>query len=222
MKRRDLGLAALFLGLVGLVQAAQAGYIHAKAALAQVLIRHAWVEAGKGHGSPRPWPWADTNPVARLGAPSQGADLMVLEGASGRTLAFGPGHVTGTARPGGRGNVVIGGHRDTHFSFLKDLKRDERLWLQAANGEVIDYVVVSLDVVDHQRGDLQRDFGDDRLTLITCYPFDAVRPGGPERYVVTAIRCGGLGDRQDCPPEPPGSRSSPFAMPVVRFCSTRR
>ena len=27
---------------------------------------------------------------------------------------------------------------------------------------------------------------DDRLTLITCYPFDAVQVGGPLRFVVTA------------------------------------
>ena len=25
------------------------------------------------------------------------------------------------------------------------------------------------------------------LTLVTCYPFDAVVPGGPLRYVVTAL-----------------------------------
>jgi len=28
------------------------------------------------------------------------------------------------------------------------------------------------------------------LTLITCYPFDAVDPGGPWRYVVTAAVTG--------------------------------
>ena len=28
----------------------------------------------------------------------------------------------------------------------------------------------------------------DELTLVTCYPFEAPRPGGPMRYVVTARR----------------------------------
>ena len=28
--------------------------------------------------------------------------------------------------------------------------------------------------------------GETRLTLVTCYPFDALRAGGPLRYVVTA------------------------------------
>jgi sortase A len=29
------------------------------------------------------------------------------------------------------------------------------------------------------------------LTLVTCYPFDAVEPGGPLRYVVVATADGG-------------------------------
>jgi sortase (surface protein transpeptidase) len=31
-----------------------------------------------------------------------------------------------------------------------------------------------------------KDEGPTRLTLITCYPFGALRAGGPLRYVVTA------------------------------------
>jgi sortase A len=48
------------------------------------------------------------------------------------------------------------------------------------------YVVASTRVVD--RGDLSitADSGDTRLTLVTCYPFDAIRPGGRLRYVVVA------------------------------------
>jgi sortase (surface protein transpeptidase) len=36
-----------------------------------------------------------------------------------------------------------------------------------------------------------------RLTLVTCYPFDAIEPGGPLRYVVTAELA------QDPAPDPP-------------------
>lgn len=190
MTRGGLRCLAVLLALIGLARAAQAGYIHAKAALAQVLIHRAWVEAGKKGGAPRPWPWADTTPVARLRASGHGVDLIVLEGGSGRTLAFGPGHVTGTARPGESGNVVVGGHRDTHFRFLKNLRPGDVLTLEPPMGESSEYVVSSFMIVDQTRGDLQSDFGDDRLTLVTCFPFDAVQPGGPERYVVTAIRCG--------------------------------
>ena len=75
-------------------------YIHAKAGLAQVLLHSAWTRTQDSGMPARPWPWADMHPVARLIAPAQDADLLVLSGASGRTLAFGPGHLSGSANPG--------------------------------------------------------------------------------------------------------------------------
>jgi hypothetical protein len=60
----------------------------------------ALVDTLSGGETVKPWPWADTWPIARLSAPRHGVDLFVLAGATGRTLAFGPGHVDGTARPG--------------------------------------------------------------------------------------------------------------------------
>ncbi|MEO8359590.1 MAG: class GN sortase [Vicinamibacteria bacterium] len=198
MSKLEIRTVALLLTLIGLGQAAQAGYIHAKAVLAQVLIRRAWVKAENEGGSPKPWPWADTTPVARLGAPSHRVDLMVLEGGTGRTLAFGPGHVSGTAMPGQHGNVAIGGHRDTHFQFLKELKHGDRLLMESAKGDLFEYAVSAAEIVDRERADVLRDFGDDRLTLITCYPFDAVQSGGRLRYVVTAKRCDGVGHVEPC------------------------
>ena len=188
MRRYLLRIAALLIICWGVTQMAHATYIHSKASLAQALIRRAWSKSSKKGGSQKPWPWADTTPVARLGAPAYRVDLMVLEGGSGRTLAFGPGHVTGTALPGHHGNSVIGGHRDTHFRFLKDLKLGDALLLEDLEGDLLDYAVTATEVVDQARSDVLRDFGDDRLTLVTCYPFDAIRPGGPLRYVVTATR----------------------------------
>jgi sortase A len=43
-------------------------------------------------------------------------------------------------------------------------------------------------VVDSRKGSLLLDTDGAMLTLVTCYPFDAVDPGGPLRYVVTARR----------------------------------
>ena len=113
----------------------RAAWIDVKARLAQELVRRAWRAARDGTGEPRPWPWADTWPVARLIVASRGVDLLVLAGASGRTLAFGPGHVTGTALPGEPGNAVVSGHRDTHFAFLRELSaRRRRSWSSAGTG----------------------------------------------------------------------------------------
>ena len=190
MKRRVLQIAAMTLVFWGVGQMARGAYIHSKASLAQVLIRRAWMKASKKGGSPKPWPWADTTPVARLISPTHDIDLVVLAGSSGRTLAFGPGHVTGTALPGAHGNIALGGHRDTHFGFLRDVHVGEPLTLESPAGARTEYRVTSTAVVDRNDDRILRDRGDDRLTLITCYPFDAIRSGGPLRYVVTAIAPG--------------------------------
>ena len=88
-----------------------AGLVHAKAWLAPLLIDRAWYESQRHATEVKPWPWADTWPVARLSVPTQGIERYVLSGANGASLPFGPGHMTGTALPGESGTIVIAGHR---------------------------------------------------------------------------------------------------------------
>lgn len=168
-----------------------AAWIGAKAHLAQVLIRQAWSRASAGARDARPWPWADTHPVARLRVPGRGVETFVLAGASGRTLAFGPGHLDGTPRPGEPGNAVVSGHRDTHFAFLRRLAKGDEVVIEGRDGRRLRYVVADTRVVDEHDLAITADAGDTRLTLVTCYPFDAIRPGGPLRYVVVARRVDG-------------------------------
>jgi sortase A len=184
--RRLTLLATAAIALLGAFQVAHAGWIYAKAALAQVLIGRAWQRALSGEAAGKPWPWADTFPVARLTAPAQDVKLYVLAGASGRTLAFGPGHEDGTPLPGQPGNSVIGGHRDTHLAFLRHLRRGDILRIERPDGVRVDYRVTTLDVLDRRDTWVMRNDGGTRLTLVTCWPFDALRAGGPLRYVVIA------------------------------------
>ena len=187
-RRRLLPWIAAALALAGVLQFGQGAYIHAKAQLAQILLERAWQRTLAGEAAVKPWPWADTWPVARLIAPAQGADLLVLAGASGRSIAFGPGHLDGTPLPGRPGNSVIGGHRDTHLAFLRHVRRGETLTVERADGARTDYRVTDLDVLDRRDTWVTKNEGPSRLTLITCWPFDALRAGGPQRYVVIARR----------------------------------
>ena len=171
---------------LGFWQLGEGAYIPAKAWLAQELMQRAWERAAAGNERPAPWPWADTWPVARLRALGGDIDLIVLAGGSGRTLAFGPGHLSASALPGETGNTVIAGHRDTHFSFLQRLAVGEPLAMETANGESHLYQVVHIDVIDSRRGILLLDTDESMLSLVTCYPFDGLEAGGPMRYVVTA------------------------------------
>ena len=171
---------------LGFWQLGQGAYIPAKAWLAQELMQRAWDRAGAGEQQPVPWPWADTWPVARLSALAGDVDLIVLAGGSGRTLAFGPGHLSASALPGMQGNTVIAGHRDTHFNFLQHLDVGESLVIETASGRKHLYKVTNIEVIDSRRGSLLLDTEESLLSLVTCYPFEAVEPGRPMRYIVTA------------------------------------
>ena len=174
------------LALAGVLSIAQGAWIPVKAALAQVLLDNAWRETLYSGQPLKPWPWADTWPVARLSVPAQDKSMVVLAGASGATLAFGPAHVRASAPPGSADNSVIVGHRDTHFSFLQKIKPGAQLQLESADGVVHHYQVSDARVLHETDTDVLAATGSRLLTLITCYPFDAIVPGGPLRYVVRA------------------------------------
>lgn len=183
LTRGLLGAALLSLAL-GLWQLGGAALIHGKAWVAQRLLDSAWSQTLAGADAVKPWPWADTWPVARLRVPALDVDLYVLAGASGRTLAFGPALVAGT---GGLDHRLLSGHRDTHFAFLQHLQHGSRLEVQDRQGHWRRYAVRGHQVIDvRQPVRVRRAAAGELLTLVTCYPFDAVMPGGPLRYAVTA------------------------------------
>jgi sortase A len=178
-------LAIIALAAVGVWQVASGTYIHAKAWLAQGLIASAWARTLEGERDVKPWPWADTWPIARLKVIDMNVDLYVLADASGRSLAFGPGYMSGTAAIG-TGNTVIAGHRDTHFAFLRDLQQGDQLTIQTADGRKWHFELNETHIIDSRRERLQFDEGSATITLLTCYPFDAIVPGGPLRYAAVA------------------------------------
>jgi sortase A len=178
---------ALALLVVGAWQLGRGAWIQAKASLAQVLIAKAWTRTLAGEGRVRPWPWADTWPVAKLTIPRLGIEHYILEGADGSAMAFGPGHAQGTALPGTTGNSVIGGHRDTHLAFLRQVRPGDVVVIQRPDGTRVNYRAASAEVMDRREVWVMEQAGPARLTLVTCYPFDALRAGGPLRYVLLAF-----------------------------------
>lgn len=187
-KTKVITLLIPALVLLGLWQAGSGGWIYMKAQLAQVLLQGAWAGTLAGQQDVKPWPWADTWPIARLVVPSLGIDQIVLEGAYGRTLAFGPGHVESTGPLEGSDNIILTGHRDTHFQFLEQLRAGGTILLQARTGTWHRFTVRDLQIVDSRTASIRTDEDGRRLTLITCYPFHTLTPHTPFRYVVTADR----------------------------------
>lgn len=216
-------------------------YMWAKAQLAQVLIAHAWqssVQAAETNTllpnanqtfkeqtfkekslKTKPWPWADTYPVAkihfysaptsRFGSQRQARQqeiaaqpLYVLAGASGRTMAFGPGHMSATPLPLEGGNSVITGHRDTHFAALQHLNQGDLIHVQTLEGQGEYQVTATFIVHQSQTQIIEPNYfassyfssnsiapsRQGQLTLITCYPFNSLVPNPTLRYVVSANR----------------------------------
>lgn len=162
-------------------------WIYAKAQLAQYLLQRAWERTLHGEAQAKPWPWADTWPMARLQMPKYGVDLILLAGASGRTLAFGPGHASSSASPGKRGTTIVSGHRDTHFRFLARVSPGDVVFVETPAKERFRYRIIRADIVDARKATIATS-PEAALVLVTCYPFDSILPGGAFRYIVTAER----------------------------------
>jgi sortase A len=180
----SIGLLALGLSLFG-----HGVYMQAKAWLAQVLIEQAWQTTLKSPNKKiKPWFYADSYPVAKIIWPKHNKRLTVLDGASGRNLAFAPSHFLPAGDLGGAdfGNsqgALIAGHNDTHFAFLKNAKVGEQFFLQLKNGQVQHYSVTHVEVINQYNTDFLQQSG---LYLLTCYPFDSLASGTDLRWLVSA------------------------------------
>jgi len=177
-------LAALCFA-VGVYFIGNAAYIQGKAVLAQVLLDRAW-ETTLATGKPtKAWSWADTWPVARISFPTLHETAIVLQEGGGEAMAFGPAHVAASPKPGATGVSVIGGHRDTHFNFIKNLKVGDEIVIETPERTTVRYRMTGSAIVHAGASGLATKAKAQRLALVTCYPFDAVGRG-PLRYVVFA------------------------------------
>src|SRR5258705_242075 len=82
--------------------------------------------------------------------------------------------------------ILITAHRDTHFRFLKDVALGDELLVERSDGGTRHFRVHASYVADYRELRLPRETAVPTLTLVTCFPFDALNPGGPLRYVVIA------------------------------------
>lgn len=163
-------------------QFGSAGWIHLKAGLGQFLLERAWQERLEGEGVADPWPGAVSHPVARLRMPRLSVDHLVLDGLDTPVLAWGPGMVVGEG-----GHHVLAAHRDTHFSYLRDVATGDRFELIGADGRRRWWEVAKIRIVDSRQHGVDLSLPGRSMTLITCYPFDAPVAGGPERLVVRLL-----------------------------------
>ena len=175
---------ALLFALLGIASFANLGYIYAKAEFAQYLMKDAWTDAQQSGQYQRPWWWADTHVLGKISYLD--SQHYILEGESGRNLAFGPSLMANTSSLDAVGNTVIVGHRDTHFKQLQYLISGDIINIESLGGNV-SYEVQESAVIKHDDIGVLAHSDMNMLTLVTCYPFDSILANPELRYVIRAI-----------------------------------
>ena len=168
--------------LVGFFLVGKSVYFYGKGKLAEFLLENAWERTKSEKTVQSPWEWADTHPVGKLIIASVEIENVVLNSVSGEALAFGPGHLSNSALPGGSGNIVIAGHRDSFFRPLKDIRVGDRIELESR----FTTQVFSVTEIRPTSGDdiyWIDETDEDCITLITCYPFNYVGKA-KDRFIV--------------------------------------
>lgn len=132
-------------------------------------------------------PWRrDPDVVGRLEIPRLNIDVILRNGVDAGTLRRAVGLMPGTALPGSRGNAVLVGHRDGLFRPLRGIERGDTVRIMTPV-RAMSYRVDGLSIVGPDDVEVLRQGEDERVTLITCYPFDYMG-AAPRRLIVTATR----------------------------------
>ncbi|MBX4925211.1 class GN sortase [Rhizobium binae] len=177
-----IGIAGL--ALYGLALIGDGFLLKAKADLSQVLLKRAFSAELRGEAT-KPWPWADFTTEAKVRAPRLGEEAIVLSGASGEALAFGPAWLANTPQPGDEGTAVIAAHRDTHFRWLQYIKPGDAIEVTRRNGKVLTFKAGEGRIAPWDASGIDPASDGRHLVLTTCWPFDATERG-PLRYILEA------------------------------------
>ena len=96
----------------------------------------------------------------------------IVEGADSKQLAYGIGHISGTAAVGSTGNCVLAGHRGsrygTYFKYLNRLSEGDTVKITGKDGNIHQYEVVSWEVVGPYDNSVKAQGEETELTLLTC------------------------------------------------------
>lgn len=105
--------------------------------------------------------------------PNLDIKVPVLEGTDNETLAVSAGHFPDTGSVG-HGNYCIAGHNSTIyaeiFNALDQIRIGDKMYLtdNDTNRTKYTYVVTEYNIVDPHSVEVLNDYGDDRLTVISC------------------------------------------------------
>ena len=187
MKRRFSILLLVVLLLIGGGYFSYQGLkIEIKGKVAQVLLQRAWyltLRTGKKY---RPWSSFDGVPIMRLTIPQHNINQIILKGTSGQALSFGPSFHEESFLPQDEKVTIISSHRDSHGNYIKKLKLGEKIKIQDEKGNWHTYIINEFFTINVKKETFVITTDEQRLLLVTCFPFNSLQSGTPFRYVVSA------------------------------------
>ena len=120
-------------------------------------------------------------PYAWLNIPTTGTEQLIIDGANEEWLSRFP-----CREQVGLATLVMA-HRDTHFQNLKNLSLGDAVEVELRSGKKRRFEILEIYRVD--KGDveplIQAQRKNDRLLLLTCYPFHHIGPA-PKRFLAIA------------------------------------
>jgi sortase A len=123
--------------------------------------------------------------VGRIQIPKIGLDAELRDQITQQSIDLGPSHWPGTAMPGGYGNAVIAGHRNSHtapFHDAANLVTGDPITLVDALGRSFTYHVTEMFVVDPTAMWITEQTPGHTLTIFTCHPLGS----SAQRLVIRA------------------------------------
>jgi sortase A len=168
-------------------QLAQQFYSSAEAAPSQTVkrVKQAAEKAEEKPAKPVSRVWKEQPKVGEkigtLDIPSISAHIPIFQGAGDEQLAKGAGNHLSTALPGEPDTVAIGGHRETAFRHLEDVKVGDPIVVRTKEGKEFLYLATKTWITDAGDRDVVRRTGKPVLRLYSCYTSSV-----DLRYVVEA------------------------------------
>lgn len=138
-----------------------------------------------------PSPTSTGAPPVWVSSPAIGLDTAVTPAALDSTPASGVGWWNESGAPGAPGNVVLFGHNYSSFAALERAQIGDQISVETSSG-AFRYVIAERHILPEEgqsqatreaNGRWVLPFGDERLTLVTCWPFPN---GTSHRLVIVA------------------------------------
>lgn len=176
-----LKLIAVIFFLVGAILIIRPSYYYINGYCVKYILNNVWCNYKKNNS--KLIEILNLKPIGRLIIEDINLNCIIIENINDRTLHYGLGKLSdGVKLYQSNKNIIIAGHRDSYFNKLKKINLGDEIILEHIEGKS-KYLVELIKIVNPNNVECLSDYNFNKITLITCYPFQYIG-SAPLRYVV--------------------------------------